>query len=136
MNCFKDMAIYGVVNGKAYQAAVLEETSKHQISWQLDHEQSGAQTFNVHIYDEDGYAAYRKVFFFQFLLCCTSSQPYQSSATALLFLRSCARFVFASFAIMINPSLIVVFFILIAIVERLELSGFSFTLRNVSGGTT
>uniref|UniRef100_A0A9J2PMB3 Nuclear transcription factor Y subunit beta n=2 Tax=Ascaris TaxID=6251 RepID=A0A9J2PMB3_ASCLU len=56
----KDMAIYGVVNGKAYQAAVLEETSKHQISWQLDHEQSGAQTFNVHIYDEDGYAAYRK----------------------------------------------------------------------------
>lgn len=65
------MAIYGVVNGKAYQAAVLEETSKHQISWQLDHEQSGAQTFNVHIYDEDGYAAYRKVFFFffEFLLC-------------------------------------------------------------------
>ncbi|VDK43110.1 unnamed protein product [Anisakis simplex] len=56
----KDMAIYGTVNGKAYQAAVLEETSKHQISWQLDHEQSGAQTFNVNIYDEDGYASFRK----------------------------------------------------------------------------
>lgn len=55
------MAVYAVVNGKVYQAAVSEETSKYQISWQLDHDQSGSQTFEVMIYDEDGYAAYRKV---------------------------------------------------------------------------
>lgn len=59
-NNVKDMAVYGIVNGKVYQAAVSEETSKHQISWQLDHEHSGAQTFNVVIYDDDSYAAYRK----------------------------------------------------------------------------
>lgn len=59
-NNVKDMAVYGIVNGKVYQAAVSEETSKHQISWQLEHEQSGAQTFDVHIYDEDGFAGYRK----------------------------------------------------------------------------
>lgn len=55
------MAVFGIVNGRVYQAAISEETSKHQISWQLEHEQSGAQTFDVHIYDEDGFAAYRKV---------------------------------------------------------------------------
>lgn len=63
----QDIAIYGVVNGKVYQAAVSEETSKHQISWQLEHDQSGAQIFNVMIYDEDSFAAYRKVRFSPFL---------------------------------------------------------------------
>ncbi|VDN18590.1 unnamed protein product [Gongylonema pulchrum] len=59
-NGVKDTTIYGLVNGKVLQAAVSEETSKHQISWQLEHEQSRAQTFNVLVYDEDGFAAYRK----------------------------------------------------------------------------
>ncbi|CAG9541132.1 unnamed protein product [Cercopithifilaria johnstoni] len=59
-NNVKDMAVYGIVNGKIYQAAVSEETSKHQISWQLEHDDSAAQTFNVVIYDEDGLTAYRK----------------------------------------------------------------------------
>lgn len=55
------MAVYGIVNGKIYQAAVSEETSKHQVSWQLEHEESAAQTFDVVIYDEDGLTSYRKV---------------------------------------------------------------------------
>ncbi|VDO44738.1 unnamed protein product [Onchocerca flexuosa] len=54
------MAVYGIVNGRIYQAAISEETSKHQISWQLEHDESAAQTFNVVIYDEDGLTAYRK----------------------------------------------------------------------------
>ncbi|MFH4980949.1 hypothetical protein AB6A40_007658 [Gnathostoma spinigerum] len=56
----KDMAVYAVVNGKVYQAAVSEETSKYQVSWQLDHAASFAQTMSVQIFDEDGFAAYRK----------------------------------------------------------------------------
>uniref|UniRef100_A0A1I8ECI6 Translocon-associated protein subunit delta n=1 Tax=Wuchereria bancrofti TaxID=6293 RepID=A0A1I8ECI6_WUCBA len=59
-NNVKDMAVYGIVNGKIYQAAVSEETSKHQVSWQLEHEESAAQTFDVVIYDEDGLTSYRK----------------------------------------------------------------------------
>ncbi|VDK61548.1 unnamed protein product [Onchocerca ochengi] len=59
-NNVKDMAVYGVVNGRIYQAAISEETSKHQISWQLEHDESAAQTFNVVIYDDDGLTAYRK----------------------------------------------------------------------------
>uniref|UniRef100_A0A0N5AAG7 Translocon-associated protein subunit delta n=1 Tax=Syphacia muris TaxID=451379 RepID=A0A0N5AAG7_9BILA len=59
-NNAKDMAIYAVVNGKVYQVALSEETSKYQVSWQLEHDQSGSQVFDVEIYDEDGYAAYRK----------------------------------------------------------------------------
>lgn len=55
------MAVYGIVNGRVYQAAVSEETSKHQISWQLEHCESAAQIFDVVIYDEDGLTAYRKV---------------------------------------------------------------------------
>lgn len=55
------MAVYGIVHGRVYQAAVSEETSKHQISWQLEHDESAAQTFDVVIYDEDGLTAYRKV---------------------------------------------------------------------------
>lgn len=53
--------LYGIINGKTYQIAMSEETAKHQISWQLEHDQSGAQTFNIYIYDEDGFSAYRKV---------------------------------------------------------------------------
>ncbi|VDN55919.1 unnamed protein product, partial [Dracunculus medinensis] len=56
----KDMMLYGIINGKTYQIAMSEETAKHQISWQLEHDQSGAQTFNIYIYDEDGFSAYRK----------------------------------------------------------------------------
>ncbi|VDN05727.1 unnamed protein product [Thelazia callipaeda] len=59
-NNVKDMIVYGIINGKVHQAAVSEETSKHQISWQLEHEESSAQVFNVMIYDEDGLTAYRK----------------------------------------------------------------------------
>ncbi|KAM3726335.1 Translocon-associated protein subunit delta [Dirofilaria immitis] len=59
-NNVKDMAVYGVVHGRIYQAAVSEETSKHQISWQLEHSESVAQIFDVVIYDEDGLTAYRK----------------------------------------------------------------------------
>uniref|UniRef100_A0A915PYH0 Translocon-associated protein subunit delta n=1 Tax=Setaria digitata TaxID=48799 RepID=A0A915PYH0_9BILA len=59
-NNVKDMAVYGIANGRVYQAAVSEETSKHQISWQLEHDESAAQTFNIAIYDEDGLTAYRK----------------------------------------------------------------------------
>uniref|UniRef100_A0A8R1TTP9 Translocon-associated protein subunit delta n=1 Tax=Onchocerca volvulus TaxID=6282 RepID=A0A8R1TTP9_ONCVO len=59
-NNVKDMAVYGVVNGRIYQAAISEETSKHQISWQLEHDESAAQTFNVVIYDDDGLTACRK----------------------------------------------------------------------------
>lgn len=55
------MAVYGIVNGRVYQAAVSEETSKHQLSWQLEHDESSAQTFEIVIYDEDGLTAYRKV---------------------------------------------------------------------------
>lgn len=67
------MAVYGIVNGRVYQAAVSEETSKHQISWQLGHDDSAAQTFNVVIYDEDGLTAYRKVLWlliFSFRISC------------------------------------------------------------------
>jgi hypothetical protein len=49
------------VNGKSYQLAVSEETSKYQVSWQLDHPESGSQTFDVNVYDEDKYAEYKKV---------------------------------------------------------------------------
>lgn len=59
-NDIHDMPVYAVVNGKVLQAAVSEETTKYQISWQEEHKNAGSQTFNVEVFDEDGFAAYRK----------------------------------------------------------------------------
>ena len=60
---FEDMPVYAVVAGKeqAIQAAVSEETTKYQVSWQEEHENAHAATIKVDLFDEDGYSAYRKV---------------------------------------------------------------------------
>lgn len=52
---------YAVINGKTYQVAVSDETSKYQVSWQMEHTDSSSQTFDVQIYDEDKYTDYKKV---------------------------------------------------------------------------
>lgn len=49
-----------MINGNAYQVAQSEETSKFQVSWQLEHADSGSQTFDVHIYDDEKFAAYQR----------------------------------------------------------------------------
>jgi len=51
------------VNGQSQAVAVSEETLKYQVSWQLEHGESSSQTFDVHIYDEDKFAEYKKVCF-------------------------------------------------------------------------
>ena len=60
-NYQQDGTFYALVAGKVYQVAVSEETSKYQVSWQVEHADSGAQTFDVHIYDEDKMTEYKKV---------------------------------------------------------------------------
>ena len=42
-------------------AAISEETGKYQVSWTEEHEKAGSGTYSVTIYDEDGFAAVRKV---------------------------------------------------------------------------
>ncbi|CAI4221832.1 unnamed protein product [Auanema sp. JU1783] len=59
-NNAKNLPFYAVVNDKILNVAVSEETAKYQVSWSQENEKSGSQTFNVHIYDEDGIAAYKK----------------------------------------------------------------------------
>uniref|UniRef100_A0AC34GN10 Translocon-associated protein subunit delta n=1 Tax=Panagrolaimus sp. ES5 TaxID=591445 RepID=A0AC34GN10_9BILA len=56
----RDASFYAVINGKTYQVAQSEETSKFQVSWQLEHAESGSQTFDIHIYDDEKYAAYQR----------------------------------------------------------------------------
>jgi len=48
-----------VINSQIHHVATSEETSKYQVSWQSDHSDDGSQTFDVHIYDEEGIASYR-----------------------------------------------------------------------------
>lgn len=55
------MALYAEVNGKLTPAAISEETSKYQISWLEEHEKAPAGMYLVRIYDDNGYAAIRKV---------------------------------------------------------------------------
>ena len=59
-NNAKDIQFYAVINGKSFQVTASEETSKYQVSWQLENSQSGSQTFDVKIYDEDKYSQYQK----------------------------------------------------------------------------
>jgi len=56
----RDVPVYAEVNGKVLQAAISEETSKYQISWQEEHEHATAGIYKVNIFDQDGYSAYRK----------------------------------------------------------------------------
>jgi hypothetical protein len=58
---FQNGRFYAVINGKSYQMAFSDETSKYQVSWQLEHVESNSQTFDVQIYDEDKFAEYKKV---------------------------------------------------------------------------
>ncbi|CAJ0928631.1 unnamed protein product, partial [Mesorhabditis belari] len=58
-NKLKDPAFYAVVNGNTYQVAHSDDTNKYQVSFSLEHEKAGSQTFNIGIYDEDGFAAYK-----------------------------------------------------------------------------
>uniref|UniRef100_A0A914EP10 Translocon-associated protein subunit delta n=1 Tax=Acrobeloides nanus TaxID=290746 RepID=A0A914EP10_9BILA len=59
-NNIRDASFFAVVNGKVLQAAVSEETSKYQVSWQHEHPESGSQNFDVKIFDEEQLAAYKK----------------------------------------------------------------------------
>jgi hypothetical protein len=56
----RDATFYAVINGKTYQVAQSEETSKFQVSWQQEHSDSGSQTFDIHIYDDEKYASYQR----------------------------------------------------------------------------
>lgn len=49
-----------MINSHIHHVATSEETSKYQVSWTSEHSDAGSQTFDVHIYDEEGISAYRK----------------------------------------------------------------------------
>ncbi|KAL3068576.1 hypothetical protein niasHT_030867 [Heterodera trifolii] len=59
-NNYKDAPFYALVGEKTLQLAVSEETNKYQVSWQLEHADSGAQTFDIRVYDEDKFAEHKK----------------------------------------------------------------------------
>ncbi|KAE9553272.1 hypothetical protein FO519_003530 [Halicephalobus sp. NKZ332] len=56
-NPIKDARFYAVVKGRAYQVAHSVETSNFQVSWQLPHGESGAQSFDIEIFDDEQFAA-------------------------------------------------------------------------------
>jgi predicted dithiol-disulfide oxidoreductase (DUF899 family) len=57
---FQDTQFYAVINSHIHHVATSEETSKYQVSWTSEHADAGAQTYDVHIYDEEGISAYHK----------------------------------------------------------------------------
>ncbi|PAV89528.1 hypothetical protein WR25_03028 [Diploscapter pachys] len=59
-NNVKNMPFYAVVGDTVRAVAISEETSKHQVSWTQEHEKSGATTYEIKIFDEDGIAAWRR----------------------------------------------------------------------------
>uniref|UniRef100_A0A7E4VVE8 Translocon-associated protein subunit delta n=1 Tax=Panagrellus redivivus TaxID=6233 RepID=A0A7E4VVE8_PANRE len=56
----RDASFHAVINNKVYTVAHSEETNKFQVSWQLPHSESGSQTFEIGIYDDETFKAVQK----------------------------------------------------------------------------